>query len=66
MECGIERTLLDLEHVGGNLTNALRDSIAVDGAECDDFEDEQIEGALQQVSFFERSHRVFLLDNLPI
>jgi hypothetical protein len=28
----------------------------VDGAEGDDFEDEHVEGALQEVSFFCRSH----------
>src|ERR1700728_635091 len=67
MESGIERALLNLEHVGRDLPDTLGDAVAVDGTERNDFKNEQVEGALQQVGFFERSHRIcFLLDNLHI
>jgi hypothetical protein len=57
MEGGIERSLLDDEDFFRNLANALGDAVAVDGAESDDFEDEHVEGALQQVSAIDGSHK---------
>jgi hypothetical protein len=51
MERGIERALLDLQDVAGHLLQALRDGVAVDRAEGDDFQDEDVERALEQVGF---------------
>ena len=46
MQGGIERALRDLHDVARDLLEALSDSVAVDGAQGDDFEDEEIERAL--------------------
>jgi len=49
MEGWIERALLDLEDLLGDLANAVGDAIAMDRAEGDDLEDEHVEGALEEV-----------------
>ena len=49
MQRWVERALLDLEHLFGDLANAVGDAVAMDRAEGDDLEDEHIEGALQEV-----------------
>ena len=67
MECGVKGALLDVEDRFGDLADALGDAVAVDGAEGDDFEDEHVEGALEEVGFFGRRHYLLsLCDVLPI
>jgi hypothetical protein len=50
-------SLLELEDRVRYLANALGDSVAVHRAELYDFQNQQIEGALQQVSFSSRAMR---------
>ena len=51
MQCRIERALLHLQDVAGNLLKPLRDGVAVNRPESDDFEDEDVERPLQEVRF---------------
>jgi hypothetical protein len=46
---GIEGALFDEEGPVGNLFNAEKDAVAMEGAERDGFEDEEIEGAGEKV-----------------
>ena len=52
MQSGIERTLIDLEDVFGNMANALSDGPAVHGLKRNGLEDEQVESALHKVGGF--------------
>jgi hypothetical protein len=52
VERGVEGALLDFETILGDLLDAQQNSIAVEGAQGDGFEDEHVEGALQQVEWF--------------
>src|SRR5437867_6800739 len=61
MECGVERTLIDLEHVPRELLDPLRDAPAVHRLERDGFEDEEVEGPLEDVRGWE-AHGISLLD----
>jgi hypothetical protein len=47
-----------LDDAAGDLVEALRDGVAVDGAEGDDFEEEEVEGALGEVGFGWSGHVV--------
>ena len=49
VESGVERALLDLEDVAGNLLDALGDPPSMHGFEGNGFQDEQVKGALQQI-----------------
>ena len=40
-----------MDYAAGDLFEALGDGVAVDGAEGDDFEDQEIEGALGEIGF---------------
>ena len=51
MQRRVERSLGDLDHVAGNLLQALRDGIAVHRAKRDNFQDQQVQGALGQIGF---------------
>ena len=51
VEGGVEGAFGGLDYAAGDLFEALGDGVAVDGAEGDDFEDEEIEGALGEVGF---------------
>jgi hypothetical protein len=48
MQGGIERALVDLEEILGDLLQALRDSIAVTRAEGHDLENEHVESAAKE------------------
>jgi hypothetical protein len=51
--CGVERALVELQDVFGNLLYALRDAIAVHGAHhVKGLQDEKVEGALENIGFF--------------
>src|SRR6185437_5136921 len=52
VEGGIERTLLDLEHFAGKLLNPLGDSPSVHGVGQEGFQDQKIEGALDEITWF--------------
>ena len=45
----IERALADLQNFAGHLVDALRDGPTMHGLERDDFQDEQIQGALDEI-----------------
>ncbi len=49
MEGGIEGTVTDLEDVGGDLAEALADGPTVEGLEGEDFEEEEVVGALDEI-----------------
>jgi len=49
VEGGIERALLDDELLARDLLNAEEDAVAVELAERDGFEDEKVEGALEEI-----------------
>src|SRR5215472_14942093 len=49
IERGIQRTLLNLQHLLRHLLNALRDSPAVIGLKSQRFQNQKIEGALQHI-----------------
>jgi hypothetical protein len=51
---GIERALENLKEIAGDLLNALRDGLAVNGAGGGDFKDEHIESSLEERDFFWR------------
>jgi len=51
----IEVALADLQNFAGDLVNALRDGPSVHGLERDDFQDEQIQGALDEIRGFTQS-----------
>jgi hypothetical protein len=55
VERGIERALLDLEAVAGDLLDAQEDAVPVKLRERQSFEDEEIEGALQEVETVKES-----------
>ena len=46
MQSGIKRALIDLQHLLGHLTDALRDPPAVHGLQSKRLEDQQVQGAL--------------------
>jgi hypothetical protein len=48
---GVQRTLLDLQNVFGDLLNTFRNGPAVLRLESNRFEDEQIQSALRQIEF---------------
>src|SRR6185369_14991247 len=48
-QCRIKRTLVHDQHILRNLLNALRDAPSVHGFQRQCFEDQHIEGSLQQV-----------------
>jgi hypothetical protein len=52
VKSGIERTVADLEDVAGDLREALADGPAVERFEGEDFEDEEVESALEEVRRF--------------
>jgi len=52
VEGGVEGALLDFELAAGDLLDAEQDSVAVEGAEGDGFEDEHVEGSLEEVDLF--------------
>src|SRR5689334_25396302 len=62
VERGIERPVAHLEHVGGQVLEALADRPSVRGLERDDLEDEEIECALDEVL---RPAHARLLSRLP-
>jgi len=49
MERGIERSLVDFQDAAGDLLDPLADPPAVHGLERDGFEDQEIEGPLEDV-----------------
>ena len=49
MESGVEGALLDLEDFLRGEEDALGDAVAVEGAGGDGFEEEEVEGALEEV-----------------
>src|ERR1017187_953739 len=51
VEGGIERPLLHLQDVARDLLDALRDAVPMRRFERHDFQDQHVEGALQQVGF---------------
>jgi hypothetical protein len=51
VEGWIERPLLDLQGFPGHLLDPLGNGISMNGAEGNDAEDEQVEGALREVEF---------------
>src|SRR5688572_32216468 len=73
VERGIERPLVDLEDVVGELAHELRDSPSVQGTEAQCLEDEEIERALEQIgagchdtSTFDNNTIAFLLSNVKV
>ena len=52
IERGVEGALLHDELVGAHLLDAEEDAVAVELAEGDGFEDEQVEGSLHEVDLF--------------
>jgi len=57
VKSGIERALIDLEDVVGDLADALGDGPAVERLEGDGFEDEEVESALDEVGGFGHEKR---------
>jgi hypothetical protein len=55
MQRGIKRTLMDLQHFFRNLTNASRDAPSVHRLERERPQNQEVEGALDQVGWL--SHR---------
>jgi len=51
MKSGIERALLDLEEILGDLLDALGDGVAVNRTQCDDLQDQHIECAAEKFGF---------------
>src|SRR5271170_6174955 len=51
VECGVQRTLLDLQRLFGDHLDALRNRIAVNRPERHDSKNEQMKGALRKVEF---------------
>jgi hypothetical protein len=51
MQRRIKRALMDLQHFVRNLTNALRDAPAVHGLERECPQNQEVEGALDQVGW---------------
>ena len=51
MEGRVERALRDLDYIAGDLLQTLSDRIAMDGTQGDDFQDQQVEGALREIGF---------------
>jgi hypothetical protein len=49
MQRGVERTLLNLQRIARYLLDALRNGIAVDGAERDHSQDQEVEGSLGEI-----------------
>src|SRR4051794_41428661 len=60
VERGIERALLHLEDIAGDLPDAQGDAVAVDRTEGDDLEDKHVERALEQIGL------VFLRWHAPL
>jgi hypothetical protein len=52
LQSGVQRSLLHLQDVVGELADALRDRPAVERLQRDRFHDQQIDGALDQVGGF--------------
>ena len=59
IERGVERALIDLEHIGAALTNALRDRPPMERGVPDGLQDEQIERALEQIGARDLFDRVY-------
>ena len=51
VEGGVQGAFGGVDYTAGDLFEALGDGVAVDGTEGDDFEDEEVEGALGEVGF---------------
>src|SRR4051812_31191049 len=58
MQCGVERSLVDLQDVARDLLNALRDAPTVHGLEREGLEDEHVERPLQDVGVVGRHPRL--------
>ena len=57
VQCGVERTLMDLEKILGDLLEALRDAVAVPRAERKNLQDEEVQSPLEELRFcVRRSH----------
>jgi hypothetical protein len=56
VERGIERAFGGLNYAARDLFEALGDGVAVNWTEGDDFENEEVEGALREVGFGWREH----------
>jgi hypothetical protein len=54
VEGGIERPVLDLQHVLGAMFDGLRDGVPVCRPECERFEDQHVERSLQQLTLNRR------------
>jgi hypothetical protein len=61
VEGGIEAALGNVHDGAADLAEALGDAVAVDGTERDDFQDEQVEGALGEIGFGERQEEYLRL-----
>jgi len=57
----IQRSLLHVQHLPGDLPDAQRNSVAVNRAHCYDLQDQHIQRALQKVGLIGRRHRTALL-----
>jgi tetratricopeptide (TPR) repeat protein len=64
IEGRIERSLLNLQHVSGYLLNAFGDGPSMLGLKRDGLEDQQVEGALQEIVWFTHANilRAFIVD----
>jgi hypothetical protein len=51
MQGWVERALLDLQDLFGDLADSEGDAVAVDGAEGHNFQNEHVESALEQIRF---------------
>ena len=59
MQSRIQRALIHLQHILGNLPDALRDRPAVHRLERNRLQDQQVHGSLHQVSRFARGYGPF-------
>jgi hypothetical protein len=57
LQGGIERALIDIEHAAAGLLEALADSPPVHGFEGEGFEDQEIQGAAEDVGW-DRGHEI--------
>ncbi len=61
VQSGIQRTLLNAEHIAGDLLDAFRNGPAVLRTQGESPEDEQIQSALGEIQFFVRHEVLHLL-----
>jgi hypothetical protein len=61
---GLERSITDLQNVAGNLFQALADGPAIHRLQCQDLQDKQVQGSLDQVRRFAHAASLGYRDKL--